>query len=62
VPHHKISWLRPCDALKSFHSRVEVLGIRIGIREAGALINRVYEMGAVVLGISQALRIERNGE
>jgi len=50
------------DALKMFDSIVEIVGGRIVVGEAGALVNRMNQMRAVLSGIAADFRIEGGGD
>ncbi len=62
VPHHQIAGLGVVDALKAFDSGVEIVGVRVGIGETRAFVNRVNQVRAVVLRISPHVGIERRGD
>src|SRR5262245_37850021 len=45
---------------EAFGTVVQVFGVGVGIREAGALIDRVHEMGAITSRMSRFLRMQGN--
>ena len=59
VPHDQIAGLRVTDALKALDSVVQIVGARVFIGEAGAFVDRVNQMRAVVSRITADFRIER---
>lgn len=70
-PDHNADMPMPCDqvtrcrtrhSLECRHSVIDVVGTRIGIREAGALVNGIYQVGAIVLAVAQMFRIECSGD
>ncbi|SRR5579871_6083832 len=48
VPDDQVSRLRTRDSLKSFDSRVQIVGIGIAVWKAGAHVDGVHKMGTVV--------------
>src|SRR5579862_5822241 len=62
MPHDEVAGLGLLHALESFHPGVEVVGIRIVVRKSGALVDRVHEMGTVVLGRVGCSGIQRSGD
>lgn len=60
MPHDQVARLRMFDPLKSLDSVVEIVGIGIGVRKAGALVNRMHQVRTIVSCIPAHPRIERS--
>jgi hypothetical protein len=48
APHDQVAGLRVPDPLKSLDSGVEIVGAGVGIRKAGAFVNRMDQVRTVV--------------
>src|SRR5579863_7658371 len=62
MPCDQVARCRTRHSLECRHSVIDVIGTRIGIREAGTLVNGLYQVRAIMLGVAQMLRIECSGD
>lgn len=60
VPHHQVRRLRARNTLESFHSGVEIFRVSVLVGEAGALINRMHQVGTVVSVLPNGAGMKRH--
>ena len=59
APHDQVAGLRLRDPLKALDPDIEIVGTGVGIGKAGAFVDRMNQVRAIVSGIAAHFRIER---
>jgi hypothetical protein len=60
MPDHQVGGLRAGYAPETSAPGIEIFGIRVRIRKASALVDRVHQVGAIAFRLSRCLRVQGN--